>query len=80
MGPTDTHWSKEFVHGRRAGTACGANGCPECEEILLHECGGDENAMARPDTWHLFKHEIRLVAMYTGPIYAVHSHTCAGEI
>ena len=80
MGPTDTHWNKQFMYVCRAAVDCGSNGCPECEEVLLHECGGDENAMVCPDTWYMFRHEIGPVQMYTDPIHAVHSHTYAGEI
>lgn len=79
MGPTDTTWKKEYVFVCQGETDCGSNSCPDCEEVLLHQCGGDKDAMICPDVAYMFQHGITPVEMYTNPVHMARSHTWAGQ-
>ena len=75
MGPTDRNWNKQYMYDCRGVVNCGGEGCSDCEEVLLHECGGDEDMIICPDTAYMFNHGIGQMEMYTNPVHLVHSHT-----
>ena len=76
MGPRDTHWRKDYVYTCRAEPNCGFNGCPDCEEVMLHECGGsNEDPILCPDVEYMFKNKIGPEEMYSDPTHLIHSHT-----
>ena len=70
MRPTDRNWSKESVLVHRGDGDCEGIRCPECEEVLLHECG----EFVCPDTTYMQRHDITAVQMYADPVHRVHSH------
>ena len=70
MGPDDHNWSKLCVYVHRGPEDCPNEGCPDCEEEVLHECGN----MLCPDTSYMFKHGIDHLQMYTDPVHRVNSH------
>ena len=79
MGPEDTNWRKEYTYVCRGVMNCEGYGCPDCEKVLLHECGGGVDAMVCPDWEYIFKHGITRAQMYTDPVHSVHSHTAANS-
>jgi len=70
MGPEDQTWSKLCVYVHRGPGDCDNEGCPACEEAVLHECG----EMVCPDTTYMFKHGIDHFRMYMDPVHRVNSH------
>ena len=70
MGPDDHTWSKLCVYVHRGPGDCENEGCSDCEEAVLHECG----EMFCPDTAYMFKHGINHLEMYTDPLHRVNSH------
>ena len=70
MGPDDHSWSKLCVYVHRGPGNCDNEGCSNCEEAVLHECG----EMFCPDTAYMFKHGINHLQMYTDPLHQVNSH------
>ena len=73
MGPIDHQWSKEYAYLHRGPGVCDNHGCPDCEKVLLHECGGHD-AMGCPDKRYMFQHRISTIQMYTDPVHMAHSH------
>lgn len=70
MGPTDHHWSRWIAYVHRGPAGCGNNGCPDCEEVVLHQCG----EMICPDVSYIFEHGIDYYQMYTDPVHKMNSH------
>lgn len=70
MGPDDHTWSKICVYEHRGQGDCNYEGCPDCEEVVLHECG----EMLCPDTAYIFAHGIDHIQMYEDPTHLVNSH------
>ena len=70
MGPDDHNWSRLCVYVHRGPGDCDNEGCPDCEEEVLHECG----EMFCPDTAYMFRHGINHIQMYTDPLHRVNSH------
>ena len=70
MGPDDRTWSTITVYEHRGQRNCDDEGCPDCEEVVLHACG----EMLCPDTAYMFTHGIDPVQMYKDPTHSVHSH------
>ena len=70
MGTEDQTWSKLCVYVHRGSGDCDNEGCPDCEEAVLHECG----ELVCPDTAYMFKHGIDHMQMYTDPDHLVNSH------
>ena len=70
MGPDDHNWSKSYVYIHRGPGSCAHRGCPDCEEVLLHECG----EMLCPDSAYIFEHGITEHQMYTDPVHRANSH------
>ena len=70
MGPDDRNWSKLCVYVHRGPGNCDNDGCPDCEEEVLHECGD----MPCPDAAYMFKHGINHLQMYKDPAHHVNSH------
>ena len=69
MGPDDHNWSKlcTFVH--KGPGNCDNDGCPDCEEVVLHECG----ELLCPDTAYMFEHGINHFQMYNDPAHKANS-------
>ena len=76
MGVDDRNWSKLFVSVHRDTGDCDDEGCPDCEEKLLHECG----ELVCPDTVYVFKHSISHLQMYADPVHQVNSHTGPADL
>ena len=70
MGPTDQIWSKECCYIHKGEGDCGGVGCPDCEEVVLHECG----EFICPDVDYMFQHDITPIQLYTDPTHWGHSH------
>ena len=70
MGPDDRRWSKVCVYEHRGQGDCDDQGCPDCEEVVLHECG----EMVCPDAAYMFAHGIDHIQMYMDPAHLVKSH------
>ena len=70
MGADDYNWSKLLTYVHRGPGDCDNEGCPDCEEVMLHECG----EMLCPDTAYMFKHGIDHCQMYEGPVHRMNSH------
>ena len=70
MGPGDHVWQKQVSLVHRGPGDCANEGCPDCEEVLLHECG----EMLCPDTAYIFEQGIDYVQMYTDPVHRMNSH------
>ena len=70
MGPDDHTWAKMCVYVHHGPGDCDNEGCPDCEEEVLHECG----EMLCPDTVYIFAHGIDYVQMYMDPAHLVNSH------
>ena len=70
MGPNDRNWSKLFALVHCGPGDCANEGCPDCEEVLLHECG----ETLCPDTAYMFKHGIDRVQMYEDLVHRMNSH------
>ena len=70
MGPTDQIWSKECCYIHKGEGDCGGVGCPDCEEVVLHECG----EFICPDVDYMFQHDITRVQMHIDPDHWVQSH------
>ena len=70
MGPDDHTWSKMCVYVHRGPGYCDNEGCSDCEEEVLHECG----EMLCPDTAYMFAHGIDHLQMYTDPAHRANSH------
>ena len=75
MGPTDQNWSKQYVYIHRGSGDCNSDGCPDCVEVLLHECG----EFVCPDTVYMFNHGIDHFQMYTDPVHKTNSHITLPE-
>ena len=71
MGPDDHTWSKLCVYVHHGPGDCANEGCPDCEEEVLHECG----ELLCPDTAYMFEHGIDHLQMYTDPVHRANSHT-----
>ena len=70
MGPDDRSWSK-WCHYVHRGPGNGDHDwCPDCEEVVLHQCGESPC----PDEEYRFKHGIDALTMYGDPIHRAHSH------
>ena len=50
--------------------SCDNEGCSDCEELVLHECG----EMSCPDTAYMFKHGLNPLQMYSDPLHQANSH------
>ena len=70
MGPDDRNWSKLWVYVHRGPGNCDAEGCSDCEEVVLHECGD----MLCPDSAYMLKHGLNPLQMYSDPFHQVNSH------
>ena len=70
MGPDDRNWSKLCVYVHRGPGNCDNEGCSDCEEVVLHECG----EVLCPDTAYTFKHGLNHFQMYTDPLHRANSH------
>ena len=70
MGPDNQTWSKLCAYVHRGSGDCNNEGCPDCEEEVLHECG----ELACPDMGYMFKHGIDHFRMYTDPVHRANSH------
>ena len=70
MGPDDHRWSRWWTYAHRGPDNCDGDGCPDCEEVVLHECGG----LMCPDTAYAFEHDIDHLWMYTDPTHRANSH------
>ena len=70
MGPNDHQWSKENIYVHQGPGGCNNEGCPDCEEVVLHECG----AVVCPDTAYMFAHGITPIEMYADPVHRLNSH------
>ena len=70
MGPDDHNWSKSYAYVHRGPGICTHRGCPDCEEVLLHECG----EMLCPDSAYILKHGIAQHQMYADPVHRANSH------
>ncbi len=70
MGPDDHNWSKWCTYVHKGPGNCANNGCPECEEVVIHECGES----LCPDTAYMFEHRIDHFQMYSDPVHKVNSH------
>lgn len=75
MGPTDLIWSKEYAYVHRGTGDCNNDRCPDCVEVLLHECG----EFICPDTYYMFNHGIDRFQMYTDPVHKTNSHLKPSE-
>ena len=71
MGVHDRNLSNLFVSVHRGPGDCDDEGCPDCEEKLLHECC----ELVCPGTVYIFKYGISHLQMYAGPVHQVNSHT-----
>ena len=70
MGPDDRNWSTLCVYVHRGPGNCDNEGCPDCEEVVLHECG----EVLCPDTAYMFRQGINHLQMYADPAHRVNSH------
>ena len=70
MGPDDHRWSRWWTYVHRGLGNCDGDGCPDCEEVVLHECG----ELMCPDTAYMFEHDIDHLQMYTDPAHRTNSH------
>lgn len=71
MGPDDHNWLRWIIYVHKGPVDCGSVGCPECEEVVLHECG----ELDCPDNTYMFEKDIDPVTMYTDPSHRANSHT-----
>ena len=69
MGPGDHYWKKEYAYVHCGPGDCQGGGCPNREQVLLHQCGGGEDAMMCSDTRYMFERGITPVQMYTDPAH-----------
>ena len=70
MGPDNHIWSKSCAYVHRGPGNCDNDGCPDCEEVVLHECG----ELVCPDTAYMFRHGIGHLQMYNDPVHKANSH------
>ena len=70
MGPDDHRWSKLYDYVHCGPGDCEGEGCPDCEEVLLHECG----EMLCPDAVYMLRNGIDHHQMYTDPVHLANSH------
>lgn len=71
MGPADRLWRKVVTLVHRGLGECSNEGCSDCEEVVLHECG----EMLCPDISYIFAHGLDYREMYTDPAHRLHSHS-----
>ena len=70
MGPDDHSWSRWCIYVHKGSADCDYDGCPECEEVVLHQCSG----LLCPDTTYMIEQGIDHLTMYTEPFHRAHSH------
>ena len=70
MGPDDHRWSRWCIFVHKGPEDCDYDGCPECEEVVLHECGES----ICPDEVYMFEQGIDALTMYGDPSHKVNSH------
>ena len=76
MGPQDHSWTKEYALVCYSLPSCGEKGCPDCREILLHECGSTAKDGYQPchDTWYMMNNGITSWEMYRNPKHRQYRH------
>ena len=70
MGPDDRRWSKWCIYVHTGPGNCDHDWCPDCEEVVLHECGES----LCPDEVYMFDHGIDALTMYDDPFHKAKSH------
>ena len=63
-------WRKGIGLLHRGPGHCGDEGCPDCDEVLLHACSEE----FCPDIFYMFKHGIGPTRMYLDPAHRMNSH------